>query len=306
MHTKEDVRHGLTDLPDTLLNAYDKIYNRILAQKRSAPRLALKAFWWIKGSCTPLQSETVLDAISFEVGETFSREHTIKANDLLQACQNLIVLDHNLNVFRFAHLSVDEYLETRLSKIDAHTEITKVCLSLLASPSLWDGYDRTMVTTDSRHSYLHLLLYSTVFWPWHFSLCEGTSDLRMLHNLWDAFVLGIGYQEWRKYIRRTVVQNSHNFECSYLYWRRVIAFQQQTVDDPLSSLSIFGLSRACTAVFESRTHVEKACLDQLLLLACEFKDQEIVRMLIGQGADVSAANMERKTPLHLVLGLWDD
>ncbi|KAF8252084.1 hypothetical protein K440DRAFT_19197, partial [Wilcoxina mikolae CBS 423.85] len=86
MCTEEDVRSALKDIPDTLKNAYDEIYNRILMQKRNAPRLALKAFRWIQSSYTPLNSNTLLDAISIEVDERFSREHTIKANDLLQAC----------------------------------------------------------------------------------------------------------------------------------------------------------------------------------------------------------------------------
>jgi ankyrin repeat protein len=44
--------------------------------------------------------------------------------------------------------------------------------------------------------------------------------------------------------------------------------------------------------------VEKANLDQLLLLACCFRDLEIARLLIGKGADVSAADSEKQTLLH--------
>jgi len=43
MVTETDVRSSLTELPDTLKKAYEEIYDRILNQKKSAPRLALDA-----------------------------------------------------------------------------------------------------------------------------------------------------------------------------------------------------------------------------------------------------------------------
>ena len=116
MRTLNDVREGLKVFLDTLMDAYGEIYKRILDQKGSAPRLALATFRWIKFSCEPLCSETFLDAIMVEIGEQgeFTRKDTITANCLLDACQNLLLFDKQLNVFRFAHLPVDEYFENRL------------------------------------------------------------------------------------------------------------------------------------------------------------------------------------------------
>ena len=107
MATESDVTDNLNALPDTLTAAYDGIYERIQQQKGSAPRLALTAFRWIQCSYEPLRSETLLDAIRVEIGRSgeFLRKHTISANDLLKACQNLVILDECLNTFRFAHLS---------------------------------------------------------------------------------------------------------------------------------------------------------------------------------------------------------
>jgi len=132
MATRNDVRSSLKTLPDTLTDAYDEIYQRIFSQKGSAPRLALNAFRWIQSSYEPLCAETLLDAITAEVARSGEFSHDpVQANDLLKACQNLIIFDKRLNVFRFAHLSVDEYVRTRLHEVDSHAEIAKVCLSLL-------------------------------------------------------------------------------------------------------------------------------------------------------------------------------
>jgi len=291
MHTEEDVRCGLKDLPDTLKNAYDDVYNRILTQKRSAPGLALNAFRWIQTSFTPLKSKTLLDAISVSVGEKFSRVHTINANDLLQICQNLIVWDESLDVFRFAHLSADEYLETRLPKVDSHTAIMNVCLSILSNPSSWDGYDRDLAVTQHYDSQIHLLLYSTVFWPWHMTHCEDTNDIQ---SLWNTFTSGASYQQWLKYHRSVV---KHSRYTSDLYWRRVDAWQRQG-DDPLYFTSVFGLSRTFKSIFGSKSYVDKACIDQLLIHACEFGDLDIARLLIHRGTDVSATDSYGWTPLR--------
>jgi hypothetical protein len=40
---QNDVRRNLKVFPETLMDAYDEIYRRILAQKGSAPQLALNA-----------------------------------------------------------------------------------------------------------------------------------------------------------------------------------------------------------------------------------------------------------------------
>ncbi|KAI5790570.1 hypothetical protein FPQ18DRAFT_277531, partial [Pyronema domesticum] len=193
--TEGNVKDNLKTLPDTLATAYDDIYKRIIAQKGDAPQLALNAFRWIQCSYEPLRAETLLDAITVEVGRSgeFSRKAPIKANELITACQNLLILDERLHVFRFAHLSVEEYLETKpeLSKASSHTEIAKGCLSLLCTPGSWDDYNNVR-TGEGEYKDRHLLLYSVVFWPWHFSHCEDVkkkkkkNGCQTLTGLWNS------------------------------------------------------------------------------------------------------------------------
>ena len=183
--TENGIRRSLKELPDTLKDTYDEIYKRILAQKDAAPQLALRAFRWIQCSYEPLCSETLLDAICVETGDQgeFFYENTMTVSRLLKVCQNLLIFDKQQNVFRFAHLSVDEYLETKLRKDDSHSEMAKVCLSLLCTPSFWHNYDQTLETIEACHSDRHLLLYSAVFWPWHFSHCGDTNGYQILTHL---------------------------------------------------------------------------------------------------------------------------
>ena len=72
---------------------------------------------------------------------------------------------------------------------------------------------------------------------------------------------------------------------------------QQEDDDPLSSVCVFGLTRIFMAVFESRFHVDKAHIDQLLATASTFGDLGIARLLIDSGADVWTVSPDGWTPL---------
>ena len=188
MDVETDVKNSLESLPDSLTKAYDEIYERILNQKGSGHQLALNVFRWVKYSYEPLASETLLDAVIAEVSESgeFSHEGRISTATILKCCHNFLILDESLGVFRFAHLSVEEYLETKveLTDVESHTYITDVCLSLLCNPNYWGKYDKTLEAWEGDYKDRHLLLYSAIFWPWHFSRCEeGNSNV-----VWDKFV----------------------------------------------------------------------------------------------------------------------
>jgi ankyrin repeat protein len=294
MPTQNDVRQSLKVLPDTLMEAYDKIYQRILAQKGSARQLALSAFRWIQSSYEPLRSETLLDAITVEIGCSgeFSRNNTVNANNLLKVCQNLLILDETLNVFRLAHLSVDEYLETKLPKIASHTESAKVCLSLLCNPHYWNRYDRTLSTSEGDYEGRHLLLYSITFWPWHFSHCEAANDT--MEILSQKFMSETNYRNWLLYHQSVVRVDPWTRDP---FWRKIAAFVDHENDAPIFSACVFGLTRTFE-VLKSRMDVDAAWLSWLLADASNFGYLEIARLLIDGGADVSAADDVELTPLH--------
>jgi len=294
MATPKDVRDCLGRLPDTLIEAYAEIYNRILAQKGSAPRLALNAFRWIQFSYEPLRTETLLDAVTAEVSGSGEFSHdTVQANDLLKACQNLVVLDERLNVFRLAHLSVKEYLETKMLEVESHAEISKVCLSLLCTSHAWDYYDTALPTYEASYGDRHLLLYTTVFWPWHFFRC-GVEGCAILSSLWDKFLSGGNHQRWLEYHRRCVQTNWFSGDN---FWFRSDALQQQS-DDVLSSICVFRLVWQFTAVFEAMP-IEEGRIDRLLLQASHLGDRDVVQLLLGVGAKISITDRRLQTSLHL-------
>jgi len=294
MTTQKYVRNSLRTLPDTLTAAYEEIYQQILWQRGSGPRLALNAFRWIQCSYEPLAAKTLLDAITVEVSDSgeFSHDVAVQANDLLKACHNLVIWDGSLHVFRLAHPSVGDYLESKLNIVDSHTELAKVCLSLVCTSSAWGDCDEE-TTEPTQYKNRHLLSYAATFWPWHLFHARY-ENCQTLTVLWDTFASGPIYQHWLEYCRRAMKgRHAYSSDC---FWRRWQALQEGA-QDLLTCVCVFGLASELRKVFKSQ--LEPTCIDKLLLLSCKFGDLEVVRLLIDRRANVWADDSKGKTALHI-------
>ena len=308
----DDIRDSLKILPETLTDAYGEIYNRIRKQGRRGSQLALNAFRWVHCSYEPLRSETLLDDVTVEVDGSggFSRKCTsIRSTDLLKACQNFLILDERLNVFRFAHLSVEEYLETQLLKVDSHTEIAKICLSLVCSSKSWIDYAIALETAEGRYQDRHLLLYSAVFWPWHLKCCGDTCQI--LDALWETFLSEATFKRWINFHHLCVRFSS---SATDNFWIRSGALHGEE-RDRLSTVCVFGLGRKLASISQSQfgwtaniklkfpttfisETVQRGCVNRLLLCAFKFGDEEIAQHLLGAGVSFSAVDGYGPTPLH--------
>jgi len=283
MDTETDVRASLTDLPDTLTKAYDEIYERIHAQHKSAPLLALNALRWVMFSYEPLASQTLLDAVSSRIGASgkYTQDASITIDTILKVCHNFLILDERLDTFRFAHLSVEEFLETKFTEVDCHAYIAEICLSLLCSPIYFDKYDRERRIGKGGYRDHHLLLYSTCFWPWHFSYCEAAHDFETLISLLNEFMAGSYYRRFLLYHRSAFLSTRHLTNNSF--WRNIHVFARQRNDDPLLAACIFGLTRTFKVLFRLRSGVEDIFLDQLLHYACCDGYLELVQYILRKG-----------------------
>ena len=332
MQITNDVKRNLTTLPDTLMLAYDEIYNGVLAQKGSAPRIALNTFRWIQCSKEPLSSQCLLDAVTVEVNSSgeFSHGAPATVQQLLTICQNLMVFDNTLATFRFAHLSVDENLETKLSRPDSHIEVSKVCLSLLCTHSAWDAYDQNITTQEGTHGNRHLLLYSAAFWPWDFGHCGDFNRCLLVGSLWYRLMSDHCYKRWLHYYRKCVIVCIWQTES---YWRRLSAIHSTpngfrsatsdtrstpqsihsktnihsttngihpTTDGRLFCISIFGLYQALLDFFELGlgAQVEMSEKQISIVHAAKFGEIDIVQFLIDRGANMSVTGIRGWLPLH--------
>jgi hypothetical protein len=99
-------------------------------------------------------------------------------SDLLDACCNMVFLDEEFNTFRFAHLSVREYLESKenFGQQDIHLLALNRCLGALLYNSKTMGATRVPNSSEAKFIDVKnqtLQRYAMRSWPLHCQLVPG-------------------------------------------------------------------------------------------------------------------------------------
>lgn len=109
--TDEAVRQRLGRLPPKLEDLYFELYEKLTKDSEEADReVTINAFSWLLCAQRRLTSAEFLAAVSTTPLRNFGR---LTRDHVLEMCSNMIVFDSTLDTFRFAHLSVREFLEKR-------------------------------------------------------------------------------------------------------------------------------------------------------------------------------------------------
>ncbi|KAL7273945.1 hypothetical protein RUND412_003172 [Rhizina undulata] len=132
--TEPAIREALTRLPKGLKATYSVIWDKIRDDPSTNNcRLAESTFKWILCAKSPLTVKEMINALSVTPMQWVKKpDHDcVTEMTILDVCQNLVVLDKQLGVFRTAHFSVTEFLLEKLDIKEAHTMAAEVCLTLL-------------------------------------------------------------------------------------------------------------------------------------------------------------------------------
>lgn len=104
------VRTRLGKLPSTLLKLYEESYAQNIESCVEEEKVISKnAFKMLLCLQEPLRTEDFLLALRLCGGGDIS----LSGEDLVDLCSDFVVSDTELNVFRFSHLSVREFLEAK-------------------------------------------------------------------------------------------------------------------------------------------------------------------------------------------------
>lgn len=119
MKLEVNVRATMRRLSEDSLNQiYVDTFNRIFEVEGFARSIAMQAFSWLLSMQEALTPTAFLAAIS-----SMDADYQIELNisDLIGICFNMIVLDSKLNVLRFAHVSIQEFLEAKADFVPQRT-----------------------------------------------------------------------------------------------------------------------------------------------------------------------------------------
>jgi hypothetical protein len=214
---------------------------------------------------------------------------------VLNVCCNMVVLDKTLEVFRFAHLSVREYLEDRgeYTKIETHTIAAERCIdTYILDPSL-----------ESLGKQNHELIpYATLYWPVH---CQSIGN----HQWGDRLVRKVRQLLFKDYTVAPLfikwVSAAIRSSIS-LRWdsplRADLIESSSSPPSPLFLTCRFGwLSIICdmctfgNVAWNQRNNNRNTGL----YLAAANGHEAVVKLLLEKGAELESKNKNGQTPLSL-------
>ncbi|KAI5792009.1 hypothetical protein EDC01DRAFT_746799, partial [Geopyxis carbonaria] len=277
LYTESDIRAKLGRLPANLTKMYQEIYQRICSQEGSGPLLASRAFSWLMCSLEPLTPEQLLIAIS-----DGNRSKELNIDALLKICHNLIIIDHKLNVMRFAHLSVREFFDGQGSfmEVDNHIRAATSCLSLLCTDDVW--LENTENTDENP-----LLRYASLFWVNHAVYCGNYSEKSETGRALEKFLHPQNpyrhYEKWLMYVCTTVARINY-IERQKIFLVSHLEDLRRQPSNPLMAAVSFEFNQAFHKFVR---FLDRDSLGVTLLVSSYRGKLDITQALIKAGVDVN-------------------
>ncbi|KAK0435988.1 hypothetical protein EV421DRAFT_1146278 [Armillaria borealis] len=132
------LRDALKELPDNMMNAYDKTMERVSHQGKHTSALAINIFSWIMFVRCPLTLLELQHALAVELGTTTLDHDNLCSKDLLgSVCGGLVIMDqmgrYRDPIVRFVHYTTQEYFMSQKDILFPQFQetITRTCLTYL-------------------------------------------------------------------------------------------------------------------------------------------------------------------------------
>lgn len=177
----EDVRTQLGRIPPRLEQLYLEVYNNLVSIPGEFSRSIIEnALKWLL--CAKVESYASDFLIA--VAANLDTNENVSMEDLLELCNNFVVYDQGLDVFRFAHLSVREYLEKRpeFAAVSCYSLAAECCLLQLIASSNYQNAEQLM---SDEH------LYRLSSSETHTHSSSGVGFLDHANNFWMAYSAAI-------------------------------------------------------------------------------------------------------------------
>ena len=267
---EDDLLEELTRLPQTLAGMYSLILENISQIEQHGRSVAETALKWLL--CTfDSSSEAIIAACSAE----YSREYrTLSVHDVLDVCSNLVIYDEALDEFRFAHLSVREFLEsqTDYTSSEANQSVARRSLQSLMSPQ----------TEPS----MGVRLYATLHWTYHYQDVEEQRRKELFEHCAKFFFNGAETSEAYKIWAANVNQRIHNWSLG----ERILSSRTPALLMPMD-IAISPVLIACSCGWlEILDHFETykssddfpASANEMMTVAIHYGSASVVRWLLAR------------------------
>ena len=202
------INERLGRLPPTLAELYEEIHCKFYRYAARAERhIARHVLSWLLCSKRTLKSNEFLAMVSITPNTWLKG---VSRDLVLQLCCNFVIYDDELDIFRFAHLSVREFLEGHRDYGEpiVNRLAAKSCLLAVISSSIHPtaddflrrnkyivGYKDMLAsrTIDPRHHWTRhsndligfsIDMYAIIYWPVHCQQAGRIGSSMLQHLLW--------------------------------------------------------------------------------------------------------------------------
>ncbi|KAG8525671.1 uncharacterized protein KY384_000431 [Bacidia gigantensis] len=181
---RDEVEDRLGELPSNLRDLYNKMYDRqrsiLLAEEVSLFESVFRLLLCLRKN---FSSGEFLKALNIHC----QRRNNLTREDLLDICFNFVKYDEQMDIFRFVHLSVQEYLESNVNfnLQNCHEAAALFCLRILCHdlPTQVETIQQWNISERVSQSRSHSCLdYAIRTWPFHISEVKSdraTVDLQL-------------------------------------------------------------------------------------------------------------------------------
>ena len=196
LHVEEDLLAELGRLPEDLADTYAQVFEHVGRLAPQSRVIAERSLKWLLCQAGEFSEAEFLAAVS--IG-TERESFNLTKETILFICGNLVMFDQELEVFRFAHLSVREYLETQPNFTLSVAHALGAEISLLICLQRY-----TELTAECARTFRP---YAFVYWLYHCREAKKPGMGSLLYQLLEDFLhvqegTNLCYAEWARYMHR--------------------------------------------------------------------------------------------------------
>ncbi|MCJ1313661.1 hypothetical protein MMC25_007340 [Agyrium rufum] len=292
----EDVRDELRKPARDLDAEYASAIERINQATNTRRLIATRVLMWLSCSQQLLLAGELLAAVAVDKNGVQVPLESITWEEVVGMCYSMVSFDIGQKVFRFAHASVPDFLNTREEYLGSlrHAEVARRCFEILINRhKLPKGRDGSAEEQNG------LLRYAKVFWPTHYMQVQQqdrTIDLkdRLKSLLFRGHEGSRFFKDWLQ----DVQSEAEVLKISDSAKRRLLWSDSATAS-PLFLAAIFNIPEALAHMkkclprfnFQQRNSQGRSALD----LAIEYGHVDVVKFLLEAGVEINSFNVEATT-----------
>ena len=291
-----NVHHALGLLPQELNQMYDIILSQISTSCEPNPEVASRVLKWLMSAQRPLKAGEFIASVAVNSeGDCIPWDTA----GILSICCNLVVYDDEQDVFRFAHLSVQEYFEKRQQYTDlaTHSLALERCLHVVGEPAQSETTPSSLTVSLNQT----FRPYASLYWPMHLQRIEGRGmddnlTQKLFHFLFETSSTSQAFANWISTLDKL---------SDTLLWNDQLKSRLQNIGseppNPIFLACAFGfltILRRQSTFSSMNWNVENWQGNTGLHLCARFGQISCLELLLGIGADVHARTGEMETALY--------